>query len=134
VNMPITRKDLPYLEVELVEQGASIPATIDRPEYKTWKIRGRISDAQVVDLKDWCTLLGAVRNFLNGDWLAEPGPNGEAVFDTTSTPDGVTIGTRLTFAGQTYGRAAILVEDGPAAWNERAFDCQDAVALIQERR
>jgi hypothetical protein len=124
---PVTRKDLPYLEVEAVEVGPLIPATEERPECAIWRIRGHISDPRVVVLGTWITLLGHERNCLYGNWLGAPSDDGQVVFETGNDPGSTVVGSRLTYAGQLDGRAAILIEDGPAAWGERIFAPRDAV-------
>ena len=125
---PITRNDLPYLEVESVEEGPMIPASGDWPEHRTWRILGTISDPGVVKTSSWYALLGLDRNCLNGNWSAIPGADRKAEFETADDPKSISTGSRLPFAGDLDAWAAILIEDGPDAWEERSFAARNAIA------
>jgi hypothetical protein len=128
-RQPVTRDDLPYLEVESVNEGPVIPAKDDRPEYHTWHIRGTVSDPSIVDTSFWCTLLGKDRNCLYGDWRVKPGPDRKVEFETAfDHPTTISAGDHLAFAGIHHGWAAILIEDGPNAWEECTFSARNAIA------
>jgi hypothetical protein len=125
---PITRKDLPYFEVESIEEGPVIPASGDQPEYPTWRIRGIISAPTVVDPSRWCALLGLDRNCLYGEWLAKPDSDHKVEFETTHHPKSISAGSHLPFAGDLDAWAAILIEDGPDSWEEHSFVVSNAIA------
>ncbi len=125
---PVTRKNLAYLEVESIQDGPLIPATKQHPALPSWKIRGRVSDLRIVDPERWCTFLSPDRNCLTGDWQADPGEDGTAEFRTCDPPGSLSPGSRMTFAGQLYGKTAILVEDGPSAWEGQIFASRPAIA------
>ncbi|HKF45816.1 MAG TPA: hypothetical protein VKB38_00565 [Terracidiphilus sp.] len=123
----IKREDLPYLEVDSIHE-VLIPAKDGQPEQKLWRLRGTISDLRIVDTTSWCALLGPNRNCLYGDWVAPPGSGHKVQFETGNEPNDVFTGTQLPYAGNLYARAAILVGDGPEAWQELIFESSDAVA------
>lgn len=125
----ITRNDLPYLEVESIEEGPLIPAKDGQPEYRLWQIRGTVSDPNIVDASSWCALLGPNRDCLYGDWAALPGPDCKVQFETANEPKGVSTGMRLPYGGTLDVRAAILIEDGPPFWQESRFEAKDAIAV-----
>lgn len=124
----ITRDDMPYLEVESIEEGPVVPAKDGQPKQRLWRIHGTLSDPSVVDFATWCAFLGPNRSCFYGDWTALPGPNSKVQFETANEPNGVSIGSRLRYAGDLDARAAILIEDGPSAWQEFVFEANDAVA------
>lgn len=125
----ITREDLPYLEVEFIEEGPLMHAQNGQPEYRLWRLLGTVSSRSIVDPTSWCALLAPNRKCLYGDWAAPASWDGKVQFETAHEPTSVVKGTRLHYAGSLDARAAILIEDGPSAWQELTFEPKDAVSI-----
>jgi hypothetical protein len=126
-QFPIIRKDLPFFAVESIEEGPVTAATVENTGFRTWYLTGSISDPAAIDLSRWCALLGEDRNCLYGNWIQEGRSDGKLIFGTSHDPKSITSGARLPFAGDIHAWTAILIEDGPSAWEERVFATSNAV-------